>query len=68
LRKPGKKALVRSLGILRLSVPSRVFQAAVAAAVAPRAAVAGKLVAAGADQAVDVRLHDDLQHALGDAA
>nr|GFD60913.1 hypothetical protein [Tanacetum cinerariifolium] len=44
------------------------IQAPVAVAVAPRAALAGPLVAAGADEAVDVGLHDDLQHALGNAA
>ena len=44
------------------------IQAAVAVAVAPGAALAGSLVAAGADEAVDIGLHEDLQHAFSDAA
>jgi hypothetical protein len=44
------------------------IQAAVAVAVAPGTALAGSLVAAGADEAVDIGLHEDLQHAFSDAA
>ena len=40
----------------------------VAIAVAPRAAVAGAFVPPRVDQAVDVGLNDNLQHALGNAA
>ena len=44
------------------------IERAIAIAVAPGAALAGALVAASADQAVDIGLHDDLQHALGHRA
>ena len=43
-------------------------EAALSVAVTPGRAVAGSLVSAGADHAVDIGLHDQLQHALGNAA
>ena len=48
----------------RLSGPSRVSKRAVAVAVAVIQPVGAALVATGADQALDIGFHQDLQHRL----
>jgi hypothetical protein len=56
------------LGDLQVERAEPRIERPVAIAVAPCAALAGSLVPASADQAVNVGLHDDLQHALGHGA
>jgi hypothetical protein len=53
------------LGDLEIERADPGIQRTVAVAVAPGGALAAALVAAGADQAVNVGLHDQLHHALG---
>jgi hypothetical protein len=63
---PGKYEPCRSFGTRRFSAPRRVFSSRVAIAVAPGLAAVAPLVAAGADKALDIVLHQELQHSLGD--
>jgi hypothetical protein len=53
------------LGDLQVERAEPGIEAAVAVAVAPGRALAGTLVPAGTDQALNIGLHDDLQYALG---
>ena len=59
----GKVGSSPKLGDLKVERAEPGIEAAVAVAVAPGRAVAGTLVPAGADQAIDVCLHDGLQNA-----
>ena len=52
----------------RVQLPEPGVACPVRVAVAPSRTLAAPLVAAGTDQALHVRLHEDLQHCLGEAA
>ena len=72
LQEPWEVGAGPELGDLEAQRPEPRLQRPVAGAVAPGRAVAGALVAPGADHALDVPPlrsdHDDLEHALGEAA
>lgn len=68
LQEAGEVGAGPELGDLQVERAEPGVQRTVTVAVAPGRALAGSLVPAGADNAVDIGLHDQLQHALSDAA
>src|SRR3954464_9518833 len=64
LQKAGKVAARPELGDLQVEGPKTRLERAVAIAIAPSLAVSAALKAAGADHAVHISFHDDLQNAL----
>eukprot|EP01137_Pigoraptor_chileana_P013759 Opistho-2@67633 len=68
LQKAGKVGAGPQLGDLQVERAEPGIEAAVTVAIAPGRALAGAFVPASADETVDIGLHNDLQHALGDRA
>ena len=68
LEEAGEVGAGPELGDLQVERTEARIEAAVAVAIAPGRAVTGALVPPRADHAVDIGFHDQLQHALGDAA